>query len=79
MKIATLRDSFEFLRKTGPCFAHLGFCVELPLLRRELFLEVLNFVGRVRENVLHLFLMVGVDFLELELSRTTQGQHTALC
>ena len=53
--------------------AHLSFRVELALLGSELFFEALDLAGRVGENVLHFSLMVGVDFVELELFQQRSG------
>lgn len=54
----------------------MSFRVELALLGSELFFETLNLAGRVGENVLHFSLMVGVDFVELELFRRASSIHS---
>lgn len=75
--------SAEYSRATLPrnSCGHLGFRVELPLFRGQLFLETFDLVGRVREDILHLLLVVAVDFLELELRHlgTPRSEATSAC
>lgn len=48
-------------------FAHLSVRVELPLFRCKLLFESFDLAGCIGENILHFFLVVGVDFVKLEL------------
>lgn len=50
---------------------YLSFRVELALLRSELFFEAFYLARRIGENILHFSLMVGVDFVQLELKQIT--------
>lgn len=47
---------------------YLRLGVELPLFRSKLLLESFDFVGGVGKYILHFFLVISVDLVELELS-----------
>lgn len=61
---------------------HLSLGVELSLLRSKLILESFDFVGGVGKYILHFFLVITVDLVELELlagDRDVKRAREILC